>query len=72
MSNYILERKIDLMINLLETLPKRIADEMDLRESIKKATEVKRIQQDVEFHKIMIRELNELALSSGEDDQGKD
>lgn len=36
MSNHTLEKQLDLVINLLETLPKRMCDEVEKRDGIKK------------------------------------
>lgn len=47
MSNHKLEKQLELVINLLETLPKMICDEMEKRNEIRKAFQ---IESEIEFY----------------------
>lgn len=47
MSNHHIEKQLNLVINLLETLPKRMCDEMEKRHEIRKAFQ---IQAEIEFY----------------------
>lgn len=53
-----IQRQLDLVINLLETLPKRFCDEMEKRESIQKEKKCKKIQADLDFYAQNVNELN--------------
>ncbi len=43
MSNYTIERQLEIVINLLENMPSRICDEIEKREEIKKAIRMKEL-----------------------------
>lgn len=47
MSSHTLEKQLNLVINLLETLPKRMCDEMEKRHEIRKEFQ---IQSEIEFY----------------------
>lgn len=47
MSNHTLEKQLNLVINLLETLPKRICDEMEKRNEIRKEFQM---ESEIEFY----------------------
>ena len=48
------------ILESLETLPKRMCDEMESREEIKKQLKIKEIQQELEFHNIHAKEINKM------------
>lgn len=47
MSNHHIEKQLELVINLLETLPKRMCDEMEKRHEIRKAFQR---ESEIEFY----------------------
>ena len=47
MSNHTIEKQLELVINLLETLPKRMCDEMEKRHEIRKAMQ---FESEIEFY----------------------
>lgn len=48
MTNHQCEKKLDLIINLLETLPQRMCNEIEKREEIKKTIALKELSLDME------------------------
>lgn len=58
MSNHTLEKQLDLVISLLETLPERMCDEIEVRQEVKKALEVERIKLDIEFYQSNLATIN--------------
>jgi len=56
MSNQSLEKRFDILINLLETLPKRMCDELEKRHELNKALQV---QSEIEFYSNNADEINE-------------
>lgn len=58
MSNHTLEKQLDLVISLLETLPERMCDEIERRHEAKKVLEKLRLEADIEFHYNNISTLN--------------
>ena len=48
MSNQTLERQLNLVINLLETLPKRMYDELEKRDGIKKESHIEKLKSEMD------------------------
>lgn len=53
-----IDAKLDSIISLLETLPQRMCDEIEIRQEVKKALEVERIKQDIEFYQNNLAVIN--------------
>lgn len=49
MTNHQSEKKLDLIINLLETLPQRMCNEFEKREEIRKTIRLKELTAEMEF-----------------------
>ncbi len=60
MSNNLIERQLDLVINLLESLPNRMCDALDKRQELLKAMEMERVKADIEFYSNNRREINKM------------
>lgn len=60
MGNQTFERQIDLLINLMENLPKKMCDELDLRSAHKKTIHAKEIQAEINFHRKNIDEIHKM------------
>lgn len=56
----ILEGNLRMIIHLLESLPFRMADEIEKREDLKKQMEIKRINSELDFLHNNQRELNKM------------
>lgn len=59
MSNEIVEELV-CIAKLLEQLPKRICDEMEQREALRKEMQIKDIQKQIEFYSTNINEINKM------------
>ena len=55
-----IDEQLNKLIELLETLPKRLSDEMENRDALMRAENLKRIQADIEFHNENIKQINEM------------
>lgn len=53
-----IETALNEIISLLETLPERMCDEIEIRQEVKKALEVERIKQDIEFYQSNLAVIN--------------
>jgi len=60
MSNHQIEKKLDLLINLLETMPQRMMVELEKREELKKALRLKELQSEIDFRHEHMNELNRI------------
>ena len=58
-----LEEKLDSIISLLETLPQRMCDEIEVRQDVKKALEVEKLKENIEIYKNNIEEIQKLIFS---------
>lgn len=60
MSNHRIECQLDLVINLLESLPDRMCEALDKRQELLKAMQVERVKADIEFYSNNRREINKM------------
>lgn len=60
MSNHTIERQLDLVINLLESLPDRMINAINADSNAKKALRVKELQNEMEFLHNNQKEINKM------------
>lgn len=63
MSNQTIEKQLNLLINLLETLPNRMCNEMEKRDEFRKKSHIENLKSEMEFFRKNNKEINKSIMS---------